>query len=260
MKSSLIPFPLENGIGPETTTMNYSGVSQSGFRLIYSPAAARRLLWILLSVEVLLVAAYILTRIISPATPWGPLRGFFNVDREVSIPTWFSAVQLFALAIVVLSQAAEAAELRTLLIVMGCAFLFLSMDEAAAVHDSLFRAAKNAKIPWLKGVEYLAWMLPYAAAGVIGLVVGLRPALIMWRRFPRETVCIALGAVIFAGGGMGMEIVTHVLYMIAVNARFYLAVVAEEFFEMAGVSVMLYGFLLLGLRLQSDTPGPVETM
>ena len=231
--------------------MNYSGVSQFGFRLTYSAAAARRLLWILLSVEVLLAAAYILTRIIAPATPWGPVRGFFNVDQEVSIPTWFSAVQLFALATVVLSQAAEAGELRTLLIVIGCAFLFLSMDEAAAVHDSFFKAAQNAKL--LKGVEYLAWMVPYAAAGVIGLVIGLRPALRMWRHFPRETVCIALGVAIFAGGGMGMEMVTHVLYMIAVNARFYLAVAAEEFLEMAGASVMLYGFLLLGLRLQQDT-------
>jgi hypothetical protein len=259
VKSPLTPFPLQNGIGPETTIMD-SDTSQSAFRLTYTAAAARRLLWILLSVEVLLTAAYILTRIIAPATPWGALRGFFNVDQEVSIPTWFSAAQLFALAIVVLSQAAEAAELRTLLIVIGCAFLFLSMDEAAAVHDSFFKAAQNAKIPWLKGVEYLAWMVPYTVAAVIGLLIGLRPALIMWCRFRRETLCIALGAAIFVGGGMGMEMVTHVLYMIAVNARFYLAVAAEEFFEMAGVSVMLYGFLLLGLRLQPDTLGRAETI
>jgi hypothetical protein len=58
---------------------------------------------------------------------------------------------------------------------------------------------------------------------------------------------------IFAGGGIGTEVFTHYLYGIAVDSKFFLAVAAEEFFEMAGVSIMLYGFMLLGIRLESDT-------
>lgn len=68
------------------------------------------------------------------------------------------------------------------------------------------------------------------------------------------------GGAIFVGGGIGIEILTHYLFHIAVDARFFLAVAAEEFFEMAGVSVMLYGFMLLGIALERkrDNDGAME--
>ena len=128
------------------------------------------------------------------------------------------------------------------------------MDEAAAVHDNIYRFAQRRKPPWLAGVEYLAWMVPYALAGLLGIVICVRPAWSITRRFPREAGIIVLGGGLFVGGGVGLEIVTHLLYRIAVDAQFFLAVAAEEFCEMAGVTVLLYGFLLLGIRLQTCDP------
>ena len=208
----------------------------------------------LLAVDVLLAAAYILTHIIEPEVRLGPIREFLNVDREVSIPTWFSATQLFIVAVVLWDHARKVGELHTFFLVLACGFLFLSMDEAAAVHDNILRFAKHRKLPWLAGVEYLAWMVPYALAGLLGIVIGFRPASSVTRRFPREAGIIVLGGALFVGGGVGLEIVTHLLYVIAVDAHFFLAVAAEELCEMAGVTVMLYGFLLLGIRLQTCDP------
>lgn len=69
------------------------------FRFSYSAADARSLLAILLGIELVLVSAYVLTHIIAPGPSLGPLRNFLDVDRAVSIPTWFSSVQLFALGV-----------------------------------------------------------------------------------------------------------------------------------------------------------------
>lgn len=230
----------------------------SNLRLDYSTADAKKLLRGLLGIEVFFALAYLFTRLLAPDPPLGPLRGFFNVDQEVSIPTWFSSVQLFVTSVVILTLAGRSPDLRIFLIVLGCAFLFLSMDEAAAVHDSLFKIAQKARISWLAGAEYLAWMVPYAAVGIIGLLLGRRPALLLWRRYPHETALVGLGGALFIGGGIGIEIATHFLYKIAIDANFHLAVAAEEFCEMAGVSVVLYGFLLLGNRLRAagEHPAP----
>ena len=223
------------------------------FRFSYSASDAKNLVAILLGVELLLVFAYILTHIIAPGPSLGPLRNFLDVDREVSIPTWFSSVQLFALGVVLLLQAIRCKQLSGFFVLVALGFIFLSMDEAAAIHDSIYRSAQRLKLPWIEGHEYLVWMVAYVCVGAIGLLIGHRPVIFVWRNFRQEALWIAAGGMIFAGGGIGTEIFTHYLYGIAVDAKFFLAVAAEEFFEMAGVSIMLYGFMLLGIRLESDT-------
>ena len=228
------------------------------FRVSYSAGDAKKLLVILLGAELLLVSAYILTHIVAPGPTSEVLRNFLDVDREVSIPTWFSSAQLFALGPLLLLQAPRSKQLGRFLFILALGFIFLSMDEAAAIHDTIYRAAQRMNVPWIKGAEYLIWMAAYLLAAAIGLVIGWRPVFFAWRQFRREVVWIAAGEAIFVGGGIGIEILTHYLFHIAVDARFFLAVVAEEFFEMAGVSVMLYGFMLLGIRLEQEKDGVLE--
>lgn len=230
--------------------------STGDFRFSYSAGDAKALLTILLGFEILLVAGYIVTHIVAPGLAWGPVQTFLDVDREVSIPTWFSSVQLFAVGGMVLLMARNCVrQLKSFFVLLGLACFFLSMDEATAVHDSLYRAAQRLKLPLLEGREYLVWMVPYLCGGVIGLAAAYRPVLFAWRTFRRESAWIAAGAAIFIGAGIGIEILTHYLYERAVDERFFLAVAAEEFFEMAGVSIMLYGFMSLGIQMQSQTSG-----
>lgn len=223
------------------------------FRFSYSAVDAKKLLAILLGIELLLVSAYVLTHIIVPGPSLGPLRNFLDVDREVSIPTWFSSMQLFALGVVLLLQANRSKQLSGFFILVALGFIFLSMDEAAAIHDNFYRSAQRLTLPWIEGEEYLLWMAAYLAIAITGLSIGYRPGFFLWRHFRGETLWVIAGAALFVGGGIGLEIVTHYLVRIAVDTRFLLAVAAEEFFEMAGVSIMLYGFMLLGIGLESDT-------
>jgi len=246
----LCAFELKLGcIG--VTSMNSAG----DFRFSYSAADAKILLRILLGFETLLVSGYILTHIIAPGLPW-PWRlipRFLDVDREVSIPTWFSSIQLFAAGVMVLLMVTNCVkQLKVFLVLLGLGLLFLSMDEATAVHDNIYSGAQRLKLQSLEGREYLVWMVPYLCIGVMGLTVAYRPVLFAWRNFRRESAWIAAGTAVFIGGGIEIEIFTHYLYGIAVDAKFFLAVAAEEFFEMAGVSIMLYGFMLLGIRIQSE--------
>lgn len=222
------------------------------FRVCYSAEDAGKLLWILLGIEWVLICAYVLTHIVAPNATLGPLRNFLDVDREVSIPTWFSAMQLFAVGVVLLLQVPKSGQLGRFLFILALGFIFLSMDEAAALHDAIYRSAQRTKLPWIEGAEYLLWMVLYVVAAAIALMIGRRPALFAWSQHRGEVLWVVSGAAIFVGGGIGVEILTHYLFHIAVDARFYLAVAAEEFLEMAGVSVMLYGFMLLGIRLERE--------
>jgi hypothetical protein len=168
------------------------------------------------------------------------------------VPTWFSSIQLFAVAVVLLMQAPWAKQLRFFLLLLGIGFLFLSMDETAGVHDSIRRSAQRLELRWLQGIHFLVWMVLYVCIGLVELLTNYRSILFAWRNFRREVVWVAVGGAIFAGGGIGIETLTQYLYRIAVDERFFLAVGAEEFCEMAGVSIMLYGFMLLGIRIQSE--------
>ena len=64
------------------------------FQVSYSQDDAKHLLIFLLGFEILLVLGFCIVWIIAPDLKWGPISLFLDVDREVSIPTWFSTVQL----------------------------------------------------------------------------------------------------------------------------------------------------------------------
>jgi len=229
--------------------------SADDFCFSYSATNAKSLLFILLGFEVLLTLGYILTHIIAPGPGWGPIPRFLDVDREVSVPTWFSSIQLFGVAVVLLMQVPRAKELRFFLLLLGIGFLFLSMDEAAGVHDSIRQSVQRLELRWFQrtqGVPFLVWMVLYGCIGVIGLLTNYRSILILWRNFRREVVWVAVGGAVFVAGGIGGEVLSGYLWRIAVDERFFLTVAAEEFLEMAGVSIMLYGFMLLGIRIQSE--------
>jgi hypothetical protein len=204
------------------------------FRFSYSATNAKGLLFVLLGFEVLLVFGYILTHIIAPGPGWGPIPRFLNVDREVSVPTWFSSIQLFAVAVVLLMQAPWAKQLRFFLFLLGFGFLFLSMDEAAGLHDSIRRSAKRLELPWLQGIHFLVWMVLYVCIGLVGLLTNYRSILILSRNFRREVAWVAVGGAIFVGGGIGIEVLTQYLYRIAVDEVFFWPSLRRNFAKWRG--------------------------
>jgi hypothetical protein len=223
------------------------------FQISYSPDDAKCLLLFLLGFEALLVLGFCTVWIIAPGFKWGPISLFLDVDREVSIPTWFSAIQLFAIGLLLILQARAAKQLRIYLFILGLGFMFLSMDESAAIHEKIIDSVKRLDVQWLLRLTFMgshrAWMVPYVLVGLVVLVAGYRPVGFVWRNFRREALWVAMGLAFFGIGGIGLEIFSS---QTDSDAAYNWAVAGEEFLEMAGMSIVLYGFMLLGIRIQNS--------
>lgn len=226
------------------------------FQISYSPDDAKHVLFFLLGFEALLVLGFCIVWIIAPGLKWGPISLFLDVDREVSIPTWFSAIQLFAIGLLLILQARGAKQLRFYLFILGLGFMFLSMDESAAIHEKIIDSAKRLDVQWLLRLTFMgshqAWMVPYVLVGLAVLLVGYRPVLFIWRNFRREAVLVAIGLVLFGIGGIGLEILSFEFAGTASDTAYNWTIAGEEFLEMAGMSIVLYGFMLLGIKIQTS--------
>jgi hypothetical protein len=124
------------------------------------------------------------------------------------------------------------------------------------VHDRIYVIARNR--PPFVGVQFLAWMVPYFFIAAVLVLVLANPILLTYRRFRRESALAGAGATLFVTGGVVFEILSHyVLYAVGdAGWPFLLTVAAEEFCEMTGVTLMLYAFLRLGLRMHCDRRPP----
>ena len=77
----------------------------------------------------------------------------------------------------------------------------------------------------------------------------------MWQHFKPEAGVAAVGAAVYVGGAVGLEVVSYLLLASGVPADLYLLEVAvEEFLEMAGVSVILYAVLRFASRVTAPPP------
>jgi hypothetical protein len=229
------------------------------FQLGYSSTDAKRLLIFLLAVETLLLFSYCVVHILAPDLGWGPIKLFVDMNREAAIPTWLSTVQLFTISVMLLFLARASKPLRKYLIVFGLGFAFLSMDEAAVIHEKIVDSVRRLDWPWLMaltfGGSHKAWMVPYLVMGLIGFLSCYRFIMLVWRSFRREAALVAAGLAIFGIGGIGLELLGFYFEDAPTETPYAWAVAGEEFCEMAGMTVVLYGTLLLGIRLHSDVPG-----
>ena len=218
-----------------------------GIFLRFTQKDAYKLLLILLGFEVFLVIAYILDGFSPVETP---LRKLFNLDAEATLTSWFSALQLGLVGIVFLITWLGARktqiESRLYLLLIGLGFLFLSMDEAAEFHEKLTRVLRH--VEWLPQMSGGIWIpIYFAIALVLGITVR-RSLILMWKTYPREVLIMAGGFTIILIGGVGLEILTHMFWKGQDPFMYKLEVIFEEFFEMAGASILLYGTLLHALR------------
>jgi hypothetical protein len=218
--------------------------------LEYDRTAARRVLYGLIALECVFVAVYVIIHILAPERAWGPLRPFFNLDNEQSLPTWFSVLQLFCVGALLLLVARTGAPdrglSRTTLTIAGLLFIGLSADEGIQIHENLTyqsRATPLADIAFIG--QWSAWIVAYGLLGLLGLVLARKPLLALWRNFRTVAVAGFAGAAMFVLGGVGFEIAGYPFREAAEDERLEQIMTAfEEFFEMLGVSVMLYATLL----------------
>lgn len=207
---------------------------------------ARKLLYGLLLIEICLVLAYAFVNIVG--FPSLNFIWFVNLDEEGNFPAWFSAMQLFMIGLVFLlnsrlrkpREVPSAWFFRT----VGAAFIFLSADEAAKVHENLHFVLASI----FKG-DASYWIYFYAVIAVALVLVFHRSMIAMAKQYRRESHLMAVGLVVIILGAVVLETVSFMFLRSGSTPGWYLIEVAvEEFLEMFGCSIVLYGAVLLLLR------------
>jgi hypothetical protein len=204
-------------------------------------------LWI-----IFLIGMFLGTQVLS--LHWGfeyqkGLVRLFHLDGENNIPSWYSSVMLglgsLVLAIIArVEQMRESAGARPWW-VLAAVFLYLSMDEAASIHEMLIWVVT----PILKQAGMFAGFLTYSwvVVGIplVGIIaLAFRPFL---ARLPHDTARLFIFAGgLFVTGAIGIEMLgAQVESSIGTREAmvYVLVVTMEESCEMFGVALFLYGLL-----------------
>lgn len=168
----------------------------------------------------------------------------FNVNREASIPAWYSA-SLLLLCSVLLATIAHAKRRSGDRYIghwtaLAMLFLYLSADEAAEIHEKLtipLQEALNSK-----GYFYFAWVI---VGAVFVLVVGLAYLRFFWHLPPRSRAQFLLAGMVYVGGALVIESISaKVWYEKGGTSLTFSAIgTVEELGEMLGLVIFVYALL-----------------
>jgi hypothetical protein len=155
----------------------------------------------------------------------------FNLDGEANIPTWYSTVLLFSVSLSSLGiykLSFDHAHSRRFWLVFSCVYCFLSLDEAAGLHEVIDRTTS---------VKWVFVYAPFAGAFFMicayHLVKSDNKTLRNW---------ILSGLVVYVLGGLLGEFISYLFYPLPPLLQ-QLEFVLEEGFEMFGTIMVLMGCL-----------------
>jgi hypothetical protein len=168
----------------------------------------------------------------------------FDVDGEMTVPAWYSALQLFlcALLIVSIAHRSRGSRFARHWWVLAAGFVFLSLDEAASYHEAV-----NDKVHSLIGHgPTFIWAIPgMIVAGIVGLL--FVPFL---RHLPTRTGRLfVVAGFTFVSAAAGLELVGSAIIDAhggpdrddsTQNLPYIAETTIEEFLEMASVALFAY--------------------
>ena len=170
----------------------------------------------------------------------------FFLDAEMNIPTLFSTCLFLINAIlfwVVWKAKHAAGEPQRVWLFLAGLFVFLAIDEFVEVHEIFndpFRQAFDAS-----GYFYYPFIIPY---GIAVVVLALFMIPVWWRMEKMIRFFLALSAVVYVAGAIGMEMIGgnrfEMLWMRRDLGYVFIATF-EETLEMAGLIILTYVLLLL---------------
>ena len=166
------------------------------------------------------------------------VRRIFNVDEEVSIPTWFSVLQLTVASMILGFVAMIRAVLQDRFAMhwglLALVMLGLSLDEAAGIHEAGAHVLKSAGF----GGEWVILGALFAAAVAVFF---LRFLLALPRSI--ALLFVVAGAVMLAGA-IGMESLQLTMWTRDPSFTGGLVPASEEFLERTGIAIMIYALLV----------------
>ena len=216
------------------------------FRIVFTEKHIKRLLLGLIASEVVLVLIYLASRLLG--SPFTIFFETFNLDGEANVPAWFSSIQLFVIGIVFWLQSPRVPKSGVLapafLLLLGAGFIFLSLDEAAEIHETISQIIRV--IDWVPRFkhDFGSWILLYLLIPLIIFLITFRQFKAMWDVYRRQTFIMATGVGVFLLSAVGLEIISYQFLRDGTHVLLYVGEVAvEEFLEMFGASLILYGVL-----------------
>ena len=209
-----------------------------------SPSGIAKALCGILAVLVLCYAATQTLSVVLPLDPQKlPIR-VFDVDAEQSLPNYFETMLLLAASVLLALFAVEARAAKRPMplawAALSAIFLFMSIDEAICLHESLGRLLRRT---WhLTGVFYFAWIIPY---GIFALLIGAVYIRFLLR-LPRPIAWwFVFSAAVYVGGAMGVEIIDGIVSQAFGDRNVAYLVLAglEETMESLGAILFIYALL-----------------
>ncbi len=168
----------------------------------------------------------------------GMLR-FFDLNAEQTVPAWYSTV-LLALAAAAAAVTAAVKHRDGAAYIgrwygLAVIFLYLSMDEALAIHERAIEPVRT--LLDTGGLLYFAWVVPGAAAVATVGVIYLRFVL---AQVPRLKWAMIAAGMLYVGGALVLEMVGGLLFEVyGPGAQTDLVSMLEETAEMGGVIVFI---------------------
>jgi len=166
------------------------------------------------------------------------LRGRFDVDNEISVPTWFNQILLLIPAVIAGILFWTYRKWQWLL--LGGVLLLLSIDEGAMLHEGFIDKFREWTVTdSASGLANHTWLIPVGLALVLLAALFLR----FFLSLPRKTqVLLAAGLGIYVFGAIVYETI-GLMYVQGGFAYEGLNVAFEEALEMTGAIIVTYALL-----------------
>lgn len=165
----------------------------------------------------------------------------FDVRQENNVPTWYSSWSLLfcALVLAMITFAKKAARDRDTVYWIGLVlvFLFLSLDEAASLHEKTLKPLR--RVVKAEGLLTNTWVLlgaPFA------LIFGLLYLRFLFKLPAKTRNLFILAGALYVTGAVVLEAIDGYFQNLYGRANKWhdLVSTSEEFLEMAGIVIFVY--------------------
>jgi hypothetical protein len=170
----------------------------------------------------------------------------FNMDREVSIPTWFAQILLLILSVsffwIAKFKLASKDQFRFHWFFLGCLSFFMSIDEGAELHELATHPIQQL-LSINSGLLFFAWIIPVLITLVILLLLLTR--FITYLDQQTRNLLI-LAAIIFVSGAVGIEMISGAYWQannFEYNMIYRILNSAEEGLENFGTILAIFATL-----------------
>lgn len=171
----------------------------------------------------------------------------FNLDLEANIPTFFSAMLIIVGAVLLFFISTQVARHKMKWKSLGFIFIFLSVDEAAQIHEETIYVIRKYLLFGATGLDDFDGFLTYSWVILYGLIfIGI---VFYFFKFvfalpPRTRNLFIVSGFIYVSGALGFEMIGgHIEKLYSRNALWWFCTTLEETLEMTGMSLFLYALL-----------------